>query len=71
LQQSLEAEHRERELVRQRNTIIYIGIAIIIVVAIYLVWRGIKRKNEDIARYVETIRELQENLDNAPCEIAA
>ena len=29
LQRSLEAEHRERELVRQRNTIIYIGIAII------------------------------------------
>ena len=71
LQQNLEAEHRERELVRQRNTIIYIGISIIILVAIYLVWRGIKRKNEDIARYVETIRELHATLDNAPREMAA
>ena len=71
LRQSLDAEQRERELVRQRNTIIYICIAIIVLVAIYLVWRGIKRKNEDIARYVETIRELHESLDSAPREIAA
>lgn len=70
LQQSLEAEHRERELVRQRNTIIYICIAIVVLVAVYLVWRGIRRKNEDIARYVETIRELHESLDSAPREIA-
>lgn len=71
LQQSLEAEYRERELVRQRNTIIYISIAIALLVAIYLVWRGIKRKNEDIARYVETIGELHRSLDNAPREMAA
>ena len=70
LQQSLEAEHRERELVRQRNTIIYICIAIVVLAAVYLVWRGIRRKNEDIARYVETIRELHESLDSAPREIA-
>ena len=70
LQQNLEAEHRERELVRQRNTIIYICIAIVVLAAVYLVWRGIRRKNEDIARYVETIRELHESLDSAPREIA-
>lgn len=71
LQNNLDAEHRERQLVRQRNTIIYICIALLAVVGVYLVWRRIKRKNEDIARYVETISGLNEALSNVPKDLSS
>lgn len=71
LQSNLEAEHRERQLVRQRNTIIYIGIFLLIVAGVYFAWRRIKRKNEDIAHYVETIRGLNEALSNVPRDLSS
>lgn len=71
LQNNLEAEHRERQLVRQRNTIIYIVIALLVVAGVYFVWRRIKRKNEDIANYVETIRGLNEALSNVPRDMSS
>jgi tetratricopeptide (TPR) repeat protein len=71
LQQSLDAAKREQSLVRQRNTLIYISIAIIVLFVGYVVLRRIRSKNRDIARYVETIKELSVALDSVPREMAA
>jgi hypothetical protein len=71
LQQSLDAAKREQLLVRQRNTLIYISIAIIVLFVGYVVLRRIRSKNRDIARYVETIKELSVALDSVPREMAA
>lgn len=71
LQKDVEARRVERELVRQRNTIIYIAIALIVVIVTYVVWRRIRLKNEDIARYVETIRDLNATLKSVPEEMTA
>lgn len=70
LRSSLEAKQREGELVRQRNMIIYIVIAVIAVVVAYLVWRYLRRKNEAIANYVDTISELKHTLDTLPQQMA-
>lgn len=59
LQKSLDAERRTRELTRQRNTVIYLAIALIVLFATLYIRARIRRKNRDIAHYVETIRELQ------------
>lgn len=71
LQQNLDSERRERLFVRQRNIMIYVGIAIIVVVAILYIWYRMRRKNRDIAQYVETIKELQLANRNLPDEMNA
>lgn len=59
LKTKLDSEKRERELIRQRNTITYVGIAILAVLAMVYIWYRIRKKNQDIAQYIETIAELQ------------
>lgn len=71
LQNNLQAAERERRLVRQRNTIIYCVIILAVILVAYVIWRRIRRKNEDIAHYVETIHELSVALDNVPRELSA
>lgn len=71
LQRSLAAERRERELTWQRNTAIFVGCAIIVVVLMLFVFSRLNRKNRDIANYVETIRELQLAARAVPEEINA
>ena len=71
LQQSLESAARERVLVRQRNTTIYLLIVLLAVVVGYVLRRRIQDKNRDIARYVETIHELSAALDSVPKEMAS
>ena len=71
LQSNLEAQQREQRLVRERNIIIYICIALIVLAGVYFAWRRIKRKNEDIARYVETISGLNEALSNVPRDLSS
>lgn len=71
LQSNLQAAERERQLVRQRNTIIYCVIILVVGLVAYVIWRRIRRKNEDIAHYVETIHELSIALDNVPRELSA
>lgn len=70
LQSNLRAVRREQQLVRERNTIIFSVIALAVVLVAYYVWRRIRRKNEDIAHYVETIHELSIALDNVPRELS-
>ena len=71
LQQHLTSERRERELIRQRNVMIYIGIALLIAVSVAYAWYRLRRKNRDIAHYVETIKELQLANRNLPDEMNA
>lgn len=71
LQNNLQAAERERQLVRQRNTIIYCVIILAVMLVAYVIWRRIRRKNEAIAHYVETIHELSVALDNVPRELSA
>ena len=71
LQNNLQSAERERQLVRQRNTIIYCVIILVVGLVAYVIWRRIRRKNEDIAHYVETIHELSIALDNVPRELSA
>ncbi len=59
LRQTLDSEKRERELITQRNTIIWIGLTLLAIAAIFIYWYRMRRKNEDIAQYVETIGELR------------
>ena len=71
LQQSLESAERERRLVRQRNMVMYLLIALSAVVVGYILRKRIITKNRDIARYVETIQELSVALDKLPKEMAS
>ena len=59
LHNTLEAERRARSLTRQRNTIISVSISLLLLVAIAYIRVRIRQKNQDIAQYIETIRELQ------------
>lgn len=71
LQGNVQAMRREQQLVRQRNTVIYSVIALVVVLAAYYLWRRMRRKNEDIAHYVETIHELSVALDSVPRELSS
>lgn len=71
LQQSLESSERERRLVRQRNTVVYLLIVLVAFVVGYVLRRRFRDKNRDIARYVETIKELSAALDSVPREMAS
>jgi tetratricopeptide (TPR) repeat protein len=59
LHSTLDAERMARRLTRQRNTIISVSISLLLLVAIAYIRVRIRQKNQDIAQYVETIRELQ------------
>jgi hypothetical protein len=66
---------RERELMHQRNVTIYIavGVAVIIVIvglSLYARHR-IRRKNREIANYVETIESLRNDIERIPRDMAS
>lgn len=71
LQRSVDAANRERKLVRQRNTLIYCTITALVILVGYVLLRRMRRKNEAIAHYVETIHELSVALDNVPREMSS
>ncbi len=59
LQSALSAERRTLSVTRQRNTIIYLSLALLIMATVAYIRSRIRSKDRDIAHYVETIRELQ------------
>lgn len=71
LRESLSSERRERELVAQRNTLIFIAVAIIVVAFVLFVVRRLKRKNEELERYIAAVGELQDTLRMLPQEMSA
>lgn len=70
LQRNLRAERRERELIAERNAVIFIVVAIVVVAIILFAWYRLRRKNREIAQYVETVSELQLTLRALPEEMA-
>lgn len=75
LRSDLEAEMRERELMRQRNVTIYVavGVAVVLIVvalSLYARYR-IRRKDSEIANYVETIESLRTDIERIPRDMAA
>ena len=75
LRSDLEAEMRERELMRQRNVTIYVavGVAVVLIVvglSLYARHR-IRRKDREIANYVETIESLRTDIERIPRDMAA
>lgn len=70
LQRNLKAERRERELVAERNAVIFVCVAIAIVAIVLFAWYRIRRKNREIAQYVEMVSELQLTLRTLPEEMA-
>lgn len=75
LRSSLDAEMRERVLMRQRNMTIYVALAIafiLVVVAVILyVCHRERRKDREIASYIETIESLKVDLERVPRDMAA
>lgn len=71
LRYSLQSERRERELVTQRNILIFVAVAIVAVVMIVVVVRRMRRKNEEIEHYVATVGELRDTLKMLPREMSA
>lgn len=71
LQGNLRAERRERELVAERNAIIYMLVAVIVVGIILFAWSRLRRKNREIAQYVDMVGELQSTLRTLPAEMAS
>ncbi len=59
LHNTLEAERKARSFMKQRNTIIWVSVLLLLLVAIAYIRARIRQKNEDIAQYIATIRELQ------------
>ena len=71
---NLAAEMRERELMRQRNTTIYVAsgigvVAIIVALSLYARYR-IRRKDSEIAGYIETVESLRVDLERVPRDMA-
>lgn len=71
LQRDLRAERRERELVAERNAVIFVGAAILIIVIVLFAWYRLRNKNREIAQYVETVSELQLTLRTLPAEMSS
>lgn len=71
LRESLSSERRERELVAQRNTLIFIAVAILVVLLVLFVVRRLKRKNEELEHYIAAVGELQDTLRMLPREMSA
>lgn len=75
LRADLEAEMRERELMRERNVTIYIAVAVVVVfvvlgLSLYARYR-IRRKDREIASYIETIESLRTDIERIPRDMAA
>ena len=75
LRSDLEAEMRERELMRQRNVTIYVavGVAVVLIIVslgLYARYR-IRHKDSEIANYVETIESLRTDIERIPRDMAA
>lgn len=71
LQRKLDSERRERELRHQRNIMSFSAIGVLLLLVISYIWYRMRRKNRDIAQYVETIKELQLANRNLPDEMNA
>ena len=71
LQRNLQAERREKALVRERNAIIIVLLALVVIGVVLFAWRRIKRKNRELAQYVEMVGELQLTLRTLPVEMAS
>lgn len=71
LQRDLRAERRERELVAERNAVIFVGVAIALIAIILFAWHRLRSKNREIAQYVETVSELQLSLRALPAEMSS
>ena len=71
LRERLEAQQRERELTRQRNILLSLAIAVIIISAALIIVRYMRRKRDELSRYIEMVGELQDARKALPCETAA
>lgn len=71
LREKLSSEQRERALVAQRNTMIFIAVAILIAGLVMFVVRRLKRKNEELEHYIAAVGELQEELKLLPREMSS
>lgn len=74
LRSDLDAELRERELVRERNAMIYVVVAVVVVAVVvalglYARYR-IRRKDSEIASYIETIESLRTDIERIPRDMA-
>lgn len=75
LRADLDAELRERELVRERNAMIYVVVAVVVVavvvaLSLYARYR-IRRKDSEIASYIETIESLRTDIERIPRDMAS
>ena len=75
LRADLDAELRERELVRERNAMIYVVVAVVVVAVVvalsmYARYR-IRRKDSEIASYIETIESLRTDIERIPRDMAS
>ena len=75
LRSDLDAELRERELMRERNAMIYVVVAVVVVVVVvglslYARYR-IRRKDGEIAGYIETIESLRTDIERIPRDMAS
>lgn len=75
LRTELDAEMRERELMRQRNTTIFIAVGIVVVLivvgVIFYARYRIRRKNSEIQDYIETIESLRTDIERIPREMSS
>ena len=71
LRQSLDSARREKELTKERNTVIFIVIALAIATIIIYAVRRLRRKESELAEYIETVRELRDTLDSIPKDMAS
>lgn len=75
LRSDLDAELRERKLVRERNAMIYVVVAVVVVAVVvalglYARYR-IRRKDSEIASYIETIESLRTDIERIPRDMAS
>ena len=61
----------EKKLTKERNTVIFIVIALAIATIIIYAVRRLRRKESELAEYIETVRELRDTLDSIPKDMAS
>lgn len=71
LRQNLDSARREKKLTKERNTVIFIVIALAIITIIIYAVRRLRRKESELAEYIETVRELRDTLDSIPKDMAS
>ena len=71
LRQNLDAERREKELTRERNTIIFALIALAVAGIIIYARHRLRRKEQELAQYIESVSELQSALNSIPKDMAS